>query len=318
MSENYLKSSFAIIPAPPFDFALTASYAVYFRGRYGTDSFENGVFRRLLDIQGSLCLVSVSSKGTIDSPALTLEINGANINAEIVEEAGKIAARLLGTTEDLHPFYQMAGKDISLAKLVRGLYGLHLPQTASVFEAIVLAVLGQQISAVVAMKLRTSLIQTYGKALEVDGETYHTFPRPERLAEAGIERLRAIGLSNRKAEYIDGISRKVAGKELNLEALRSLPDDAVIETLTGIRGVGAWTANWLLIRALGHSDGFPASDLALMRMVGTITGKDSPFTPAEAEEYSRRWSPYRSFGTGYLFAAARSGRMELITPDRTT
>jgi 3-methyladenine DNA glycosylase/8-oxoguanine DNA glycosylase len=296
---------------------LSGSYAVYFRGRYGTDSFENGVFRRLLDIHGSLCLVSVSSKGTIDSPALTLELTGLTLDKRTIAGAKDVAARLMGTEQDLHPFYTMAANDVNLTKLVHGLYGLHLPQTASVFEAIVLAVLGQQISAAVAMKLRTSLIETYGAALQVDGTAYHAFPRPETLAEAGIERLRAVGLSNRKAEYISDIARKVAAGELNPEALRSLPDDEIVATLTGIRGIGPWTAHWLLIRALGRPDGFPASDLALMRMVGTLTGKGAPLTPTEAEEYSRRWSPFRSFVTVYLFAAARSGRIELITSDRT-
>jgi DNA-3-methyladenine glycosylase II len=317
MTENYLKSSFAIVPVPPYDFNLTAGYATYFRGRYGTDNFEKGVFRRLLDFDGELCLMSVTSKGDIDSAVLTLDITGPGISASTIEEAGTVAARLLGTRQTLHPFYKMAENEASLARLVRGLYGLHLPQTASVFEALVLAVLGQQISAAVAQKLRTSLIHTYGAALEVNGATYHAFPRPETLAEAGIEKLREIGLSQRKSEYIMDIARNVSAGELNLEALCSLPNDEIVATLTGIRGVGAWTANWLLIRALGRPDGFPASDLSLMRMVGTLAGKGATLTATEAGEYSRRWSPYRSFVTGYLFAAARSGRMELLTPDRT-
>jgi len=81
----------------------------------------------------------------------------------------------------------------------------------------------------------------------------------------------------------------------------------VIKILTGIRGVGLWTANWLFIRTLGRSDGFPHSDLALCRTLGRLLNGETPLSPEETLEYSRRWSPFRSYVTAYLFAAMRSG-----------
>ena len=83
--------------------------------------------------------------------------------------------------------------------------------------------------------------------------------------------------------------------------------EEAIHTLTGLRGVGLWTAQWLLIRALGRDDGFPHDDLALCRVLGQLLNKGKPFQPEEAREYSSRWSPYRSYVTAYLFAAMQSG-----------
>ena len=103
------------------------------------------------------------------------------------------------------------------------------------------------------------------------------------------------------------IASDVVSGDLDLEGLRGESSQSAVEALTGIRGVGPWTAQWLLIRALGYADGFPSGDLALQRTMGLMANNGTPMTTQEAEAYSVRWSPYRSFVTTYLFAAARSG-----------
>ena len=213
---------------------------------------------------------------------------------------------MLGIDQDLQAFYRMASADAHLAPLVVGLRGLHVFQTASVFETLVLAILGQQISTHVAHMLRTLLIETYGDAIELEGGTFHAFPRPEALVTAGVEGLRAIKFSTRKSEYIVEIARGVVKGSLDLEGLTGRPADEVVAYLTAIRGVGPWTAQWLLIRALGQPDGFPHGDLALQRFLGRLSS-DGPVGPGEALERSAVWSPYRSYVTTYLFAASRSG-----------
>lgn len=294
---------------PPYDFDLTAAYAVYFRGHYGAESFDGRHFRRLLDLRGRLCLVSVRSLGTLDSPHLEVEVAGAALDEAIVAEAQRQVAWILATDEDLAPFYRMAVQDPTLAPLARGLTGLHIPHTASVYEALVLAILGQQISSHVAHMLRSLLIETYGPSAEVSGVTYHAFPRPEVLVAAGVEGLRAIKFSTRKSQYVVDIAAGVASGELNLEDLRGQPDQEVIRVLTSIRGVGLWTVHWLLIRALGRGDGFPHGDLTLQRTLGVLVNRGNPLRPEQAVEYSRRWSPFRSYVTTYLFAALRAGRL---------
>jgi DNA-3-methyladenine glycosylase II len=294
-------------PTPPYSFDLTAAYATYFRGRYGGDTFEDGVFQRLLDLGDQLCLTKVRSAGTIDSPTLEVQLIGADLNQVAIAKAQDQLAWILGINQDVTPFNRLAQSDLVLAPLVQALQGLHIPHTASVYEALVLAILGQQISSHVARVLRTLLIERYGPTLELSGISYHSFPRPESLVAAGVAGLRALGFSARKLEYILDISARVASGQLDLESLRVQSDEEVIRVLTGIRGVGLWTANWLLIRALGRTDGFPHGDLALCRTLGHLLNAGAPFKPEEALEYSQRWSPYRSYVTAYLFAAMRSG-----------
>lgn len=297
-----------LTPTPPYDFDLTAAYATYFRGQYGAESFHNGVFRRLLDVGDRLCLVSVRSLGALDSPSLEVELTGADLDETVVSEARRQVAWILGVDQDLAPFYSMAFEDPALAPIARGLMGLHVPHTSSVFEGLVLAILGQQISSHVARMLRTLLVHEFGLSAEVSGVTYHTFPRAETLVKAGVDGLRSIKLSARKARYIADIASELVSGNLALESLQRQPDEEIIRRLTTIRGVGSWTAQWLLIRAFGRTDGFPHGDLALRRTLGSLVNNGNPVGPEEAIACSRRWSPFRSYVTTYLFAATRSGR----------
>ncbi len=308
------RASFSIEPVPPFDFDLTAGYLTYFRGRYGTDVFEEGVYRRMQRLKGGSALLSVWSTGTIDAPMLEAEVRSENLDEEMIVEARESLAWLLGTDDDLAPFYEMANADPHLPPVVKGMHGLHIAHTSTAYEALVLAILGQQISTHVARMLRNLIAETYGESLEVDGELYRAFPSPQSLADAGVEALRSIKFSQRKAEYISDISKQIVSGELDLESFRDQPADDVVKSLTKIRGIGPWTAQWLLIRALGYPDGFPHGDLAMERMMGMLVDPSAdapkPMSSKEASEYSERWSPFRSYVTTYIFGAGRSGKFE--------
>ena len=252
-------ASFDLSPAPPYDFELTAGYLTYFTGRYGADIFERGTFRRLLDLGGVLALAAVRSTGTLTSPRLEVELTGQCLDEDVIAGARRQVAWMLGVDGDLPSFYLMAQTDPHLAHVVIAMRGLHIPLTPSVFEALVLAILGQQISSHVARVVRALLIETYGPGMAVDGETYRAFPRPEDLAAAGVEGLRSIKFSRPKAEYVADIASRIAAGELDLD-LGGRPADEVVTALVDIRGVGPWTAQWLLVRALGYGDGFPHGD----------------------------------------------------------
>ena len=305
-----------LTPNPPYDFYLIAAYATYFQGRYAADHFHGGVYQRLMDFRGSLCLVNVRSIGSVDAPSLEVTLKGSVLSEKIVSEARIQVARLLGIDQELEPFYRMALKDPVLNPLVKMLRGLHIPQTLSLWEGLVLAILGQQVSSHVARIMRNSLVENYGLALKESGVIYHIFPRPETLVEAGLEDLYSIKLSKRKAQYLFDIAASLTSQERELDSLRSLPDEEAVRTLTEIRGVGPWTAHWLLIRGLGRPDAFPHGDLALRRTMGRLFNNESLFQPEEALNYSYRWSPFRSYVTTYLFAAIRSiAAIETVSPN---
>lgn len=296
-----------ITPVAPFDFELTAGYLTYFQGRYATDSLVDGVYRRLLDLDGQLVLASVSSLGSLEKPELSVELQGEGLTSDNVEVATDKVAWILGVGQELEPFYASAQGDPAMAAITQRFHGLHMPHTASVFEALVLAVLGQQIATNVARIIRTLLIETYGPRQTIDGETHYAFPRPETLAALRVEDLRGMKLSQRKAEYVHGIACTALDDPEFIEGLHHLDDEAVVRQITSLRGVGNWTAQWLLIRALGRPDALPLGDLALRRVVSRLYFQDEPLNDTQVEEFCRRWSPYRTYATTYMFTAMRTG-----------
>jgi DNA-3-methyladenine glycosylase II len=296
-----------ITPVAPFDFELTAGYHTYFQSRYGTDTMEDGVYRRLLDMGDKLVLASVTSSGTVDAPELALELQGTDLSDGDVAAARDRVTWLLGADQDLAPFYELGRADKAMAGLVDRFYGLHLPHTASVFEALILAVLGQQISTSVARIIRTLLIETFGPSAEFDGETYYAFPRPESIWASSPAELHTMKLTQRKSEYVHGLAGSTLDSTVGLERLGELPDAEIVQKLVALRGVGIWTAQWVLIRAVGRPDALPLGDLALRRIVSSLFRDGEDVNDAQVEDIAQRWSPYRTFATVYLFSALRTG-----------
>ena len=296
-----------IHPAPPFDLELTAGYHTYFRGRYGADSWVDGQYRRLLDLGPKLVLASVRAVGTVAEPELEVELRAENLTSQDVAASKDQVAWLLGTQQELTPFYNMARRDPKLAAICQRFYGLHLPHTSSVFEALTLAILGQQIATNVARIVRTLLIETYGLRQAFDGADYYAFSRPETLAAASVEDLRRLKLSYRKAEYVQGIARAARDGTGGLDCLEEKSDAEVVQQVTQLRGVGKWTAQWVLVRGLGRPDALPLGDLALRRIVSSLYFDGEPITDGQLGPFAARWSPWRTYATVYLFTALRAG-----------
>jgi len=297
-----------LTPTPPYDFHATARHATYHSERYAADSLEDGAYVRALEMDGKTAVLTVRSTGDVESPELQVAISSDDALTHADRLAlTRVASRLVGAHCDLSPFYAAVENDAPIAEIVRRFRGLGNPQSASPFEALVLAILGQQISNHVAGVLRNLLVDTLGRPVSIDGATRRVFPSALTLANAGPSALRDIKFSTRKAEYICDIAAAVASGALDLDSLADLPADDIIRRLTALRGVGPWTAHWLLVRAYAHPDGFPDGDLAVQRALGVLYNDGARLTARQAAELSERWKPHRSLLTTYLFAAMRAG-----------
>ena len=201
-------STILIQPQPPFDFESTAENQPYYRKgeEPGPDTY-----RRLLDLGEKLVLATVTFNGDAEQPELAVELAGAGLNQSDLRAGKHQIETLLGAQQDLRPFYQFSGGDPVMANLTRTFHGMHQSGALSVFETIVQAILGQQLSAHVARVIRNLMIDTYGPSLVVDGETHFAFPRPESLAAASIEELRNLKLSQRKGGIPAGNSASGIG-----------------------------------------------------------------------------------------------------------
>jgi len=131
------------------------------------------------------------------------------------------------------------------------------------------------------------------------------FPRPEEVLATEESSLRAAGLSrNKLAAVRDLAARVLDGTVPRLATLKRMDDEAIIERLTAVRGIGRWTAEMFLIFRLGRPDVLPVDDLGVRKGFGVIFEGAGRPTPAVMMERAERWRPYRTVATWYLYQAA--------------
>jgi 3-methyladenine DNA glycosylase/8-oxoguanine DNA glycosylase/3-methyladenine DNA glycosylase AlkD len=156
------------------------------------------------------------------------------------------------------------------------------------FQALVFAIIGQQVSAKAAATVWSRLQEN------LDGIT------PEGLSTASMQEIQKCGMTLHKAGYIIDIAKMAADGSLDFEELRRLPDNQVIERLSSLRGIGAWTAEMLLLNSMERPDIVSRGDMAIIRGMMKLYGLQE-ITKEQFEECRRRYSPFGSVASIYLW-----------------
>ena len=125
--------------------------------------------------------------------------------------------------------------------------------------------------------------------------------RPARLLAAGPEQLRACGLSRPKVGYVLDLAAKAQAGDLPLDRLHAMPDEAVLEALTSVKGIGVWTAQMLLIFTLHRPDVLPTADLGIVDAARLVLGERRRPLARRLERIAQPWRPYRSVACWYLW-----------------
>ncbi len=159
------------------------------------------------------------------------------------------------------------------------------------YGALLRAIVGQQLSTKAARTIYLRVVDLFGG----------TTPSPEQLLDAQEADLRGAGLSGRKVEYVQDLARHVLSGELELDRLGRLDDEAVIEEIVAVRGLGRWTAEMFLIFHLQRPDVLSGGDLGIRKAIQIEYGLEAMPTPQEVVERSLPWSPHRSLASLYLW-----------------
>jgi DNA-3-methyladenine glycosylase II len=162
---------------------------------------------------------------------------------------------------------------------------------SDLWGALVLQVIGQQLSTAAARAILARLETLHGGRL----------PTPAELLATDDATLRRIGLSRAKAVYLHDLAAHLLDGRLVLEHLRALDDDDARSELTQVKGVGRFTADGVLMLALRRPDIWPAADLALRRAVERIWALDPPASVAEVDAIGERFRPWRTLAAAYLY-----------------
>jgi len=282
----------------PYDFELTLRYLRIWPAAV-LERVEDGRYRRAVNIDGHDVLLSLHSTGTRMRPRLVLEISGAAIDPTVVDRAAAVIRRTFRLDADPVPFLKAAEADPILAEVAGRLGGVRPIQIIDPFEAVLWTILGQQINLAFARRLKLALIEMCGGYLEINGDRFGLFPQPAQVVHLDGQLARERQFSRQKVEYIKGIAAAVLSGEIDFELLRSAPPEQALGALTAIKGIGRWTAEYLLIRALGFPDAIPAADVGLRKSIGKAYGMGRTATEQEVRTLSEKWQGWRGWAAFY-------------------
>jgi len=202
---------------------------------------------------------------------------------------------------DLTSFFEMAKTDPLLKMPAQKFYGLRVIGIPDLFEALCWGVLGQQINLSFAYSLKRQFVEKYGDSVEWNGKKYWVFPSYEQIAQLTPTDLADIKMTVKKSEYIIGIAKLMADAALSREQLMNMSFKDAEKSLLKIRGIGPWTANYVLMRCLRFQTAFPIDDVGLINSIKLIRNMDRKPTKDEIVELSCPWKNWESYATFYLW-----------------
>ena len=283
--------SFTLKPIVPFRLDLTA-WALRRRLNNIVDRWVEESWRRVLVIRGTPVETKVTQ--TFDKGNILLKINlaGLSLDSQIENDIAETVEKCLGIKTDLSKFYQFASKDEKLNFLAERFCGLKPPRFPTVFEAFVNGIACQEISLNLGIILLNRLVSTYGKSIQWNNTVSYAFPNPEDLLKLKTEDFRKLGFSHQKGRAIIEIAQAIVAGQVDLEQIKMLNDDEALEPLFRLRGIGPWTADYILLRGLGRLNVFPADDVGGHRNLQRWLKPSRKLNYEETLKIVAQWKPY--------------------------
>lgn len=200
------------------------------------------------------------------------------------------------------PFWDEACKHLSkrdrvMRKLVADFGQARLHSRRDAFTTLARSIVGQQISVKAAQSVWNKLLVLMNLSTTDTGIVLPV----ERLVAMSPDAIKTAGLSARKVEYLCDLARHFADGSVHVNQWESMDDEAIIDELVAIRGIGRWTAEMFLIFHLMRANVLPLDDLGLIKGISVNYFSGEPVSRAEAREIADAWAPYRTVGTWYLW-----------------
>lgn len=273
----------------------------------GVEAVTGGRYLRTVALDGAAGWVAVAPAP--DGAALEAEVHLAGAGPAARRAVAARLRRVFDLDADVAAIRRRLARDPALRPLLAARPGLRVPGAWEPFELAVRAILGQQVSVAAARTLAGRFAAAFGRRLDPpppEGVPGLLFPAPADVRPAGLARL---GVTRPRAAALAGLARSAAARPALLARGGTL--ERALVRLAALPGVGPWTAHYIALRALGHADAFPASDLGLLR---ALARGGRSLSPAEVLRRAEAWRPYRAYATLHLWAslpAAAPARRDL-------
>jgi DNA-3-methyladenine glycosylase II len=250
-------------------------------GDDGIDRWDGATLVRTVQLDSRIAAYTVTTRGTVVSPRVVV----ATDPADALQPVAQVVRRTF--VADEVALARLRAVDPVIAALDDRYPGLRPVRQFDLLGALVRSISAQQVNLEFATVTRRRLAEAFGQRYAVDG--YQAW-RLDAAVLAGLRvtDIRALQFSNRKAEYIIGAAQAIAAGVISLSLLEGLPDKQVISQLTALRGIGLWTAEWLLARTLGRPR-VVAGDLGVRKAIGLLYRDGALPSEADVRAATAHW-----------------------------
>lgn len=260
---------------------------------------KDGCLQRMIIQDDAPLLLKISEAA--DKKAL--QVNVANSWGVAVNEQAirSFLTHWLHLDADLRPFYSFAAQDEVLAPLAACYKGLRLIGIPDLFESITWTITGQQISLPFAYTLRRRLVERFGYHELIDGTDHYLYPHPAVIAGLQLEDLTSMQFSRSKALYIIQVAAAMAEGRLSDAHLQQMAYEEAKEYLLKWKGIGNWSANYVLMKYRRFPEALPLEDAGLHNALRKQLQLPAKPSLAAVKSYTEHWRQHAAYATFYLW-----------------
>jgi len=286
-------------PTPPFDFDRSLDFLGDFKATQHEQRLSPHSLTKAVGITGQPIVFQLMATGTIEEPQLEYTLfSGRPIPETIKHAAIDRMTFFLSLNDDLRPFYSIGLNDPSFAPIIQRLYGYHQVKFLTPFEIACWAVLTQRNPLSLAQKTKQKLVENFGGRLEVHRTVYWAFPEPAQLATVDPKELTTVIGNERRAEYLSAIA--LAFHSVDEQFLRTANYDEVEAWLRKIKGIGEWSASYILLRGLGRMERVPITEKRLFEAAAKVYGQGAVMTGEAIQRIADRYGSCQGYWAHYL------------------
>jgi DNA-3-methyladenine glycosylase II len=283
--------SFSLKPLPPFRLDLTA-WALRRRSINTIDSWDGETYSRVLVFHDQPVFIQVTQSGAPISARLQVKTLSQHHSGGIKVLVTHALEKMLGLQVNMGAFYQFAKTDSHLDVLSQRFLGLKPPRFPSVFEGIVNGIACQQLSLHVGLLFLNRLTAKAGLPFDTSNTTRFSFPSAESMAHLSITSFRPLGFSTNKGIALKQLALDVSNGAFNPEILVNLDNEHAKTRLQELRGIGRWTAEYVLLRGLGRTDLFPGDDIGARNNLQRWLKLRGKLDYADVNSTLAKWRPF--------------------------
>jgi len=298
-------------PNPPFRLDLTV-WALRRRPRNKIDRWDGVTYRRVIAVCGRSTELAIRQEGPLTGPRLIVAATPSLRTSSERQFVRSVIDRLLGLRIDLCDWYRLAEGHHRLRMLADRFRGVKPPRFPTVFETLVNAFACQQLSLVVGLELLNRLAAVCDVRHGTGEGAQYAFPSARDVARIEPASYQAIGFSQQKVHALLTLARGIDHGEIDVEQLALDDDQRASARLRELRGVGRWTAEYVLLRGLGRLHVFPGDDVGAQKSLARWLGRSAPLDYAGVSRVVEKWQPFAGLLYFHLLldGLAKSGALD--------